>query len=129
MPIPPHDQLQAVVRGLSTTERDGHELRLMTVERRYPARPDEVRDALTDPERIPRWLVPVSGDLRVGGHYQLEGQAGGEVLRCTPPTELSLTWEYGGQGGWVDVTLSTIGDETRLLLEHTAPVDPGMWEQ
>lgn len=129
MPIPPHDQLQAVVRGLTTTTRDGVEMRLLTAERRYRAAPEEVWDALTNPERVPRWLTPVSGDLRVGGRYQLEGQAGGEVLRCTPPRALSLTWEFGGMVSWVDVTLTTVGDETRLLLEHTAPVDPRMWEE
>ena len=43
-------------------------------------------DACTDPERIGRWFLPVSGDLRLGGRYQLEGNAGGEILRCEPPT-------------------------------------------
>jgi uncharacterized protein YndB with AHSA1/START domain len=129
VPIPPHEQLRAVVRSLTSTQRDGQEMRLLTAERRYPAGPDEVWDALTNPERIPRWFTPVTGDFRVGGHYQLENQAGGEVLRCTPPRELSLTWEFGGQVSWVDVTLTPVDDRTHLLLEHTAPVDPKMWEE
>ena len=130
MPIPPHDQLQAVVRSLTTTERDGQELRLLTAERRYPATPDEVWDALTNPERVPRWFGgAVTGDLEIGGHFQIEGNAGGEVLACTPPETFSITWEYGGAISWVDVTLTVEGDQTRLLLEHTAPVDPTMWEQ
>jgi uncharacterized protein YndB with AHSA1/START domain len=129
MPLPPHDQLQAVVRGLTTTQRDGQEMRLLTAERRYPATIDEVWDALTDAERVPRWMTPISGDLHVGGRFQLEGQAGGEILSCTPPRQLSLTWEFGGQVSWVDVTLTTIDDETQLVLEHTAPVDPQMWDQ
>jgi uncharacterized protein YndB with AHSA1/START domain len=130
MPIPPHDQLQAVVRDLTTTHRDGQEMRLLTAERRYSASPEEVWDALTDPERVPRWLGgAVTGELELGGRYQIEGNAGGEVLACDPPSSLSLTWEFGGQISWVDVTLTAVGDDTRLLLEHTAPVDPTMWEQ
>ncbi len=85
MPIPPHEQVRAVVRGLTTVERNGQEMRLLTAERTYPAAVEEVWDALTDPERVPRWLLPLTGDLRVGGRYQLEGNAGGEVLGCTPP--------------------------------------------
>ena len=42
-------------------------------------------DAVTSAERIPRWFLPISGDLRLGGRYQLEGNAGGEVLECAPP--------------------------------------------
>ena len=30
---------------------------------------DDVWDACTNPERIPRWFLPVSGDLRLGGRY------------------------------------------------------------
>ena len=60
MHIPPHDQLQAVVRGLTTTTRDGQEMRLLTAERHFPANRDEVWDALTNPERVPRWMAPVS---------------------------------------------------------------------
>ena len=129
MHIPPHDQLQAVVRDLTTTTRDGQEMRLLTAERHFPANRDEVWDALTNPERVPRWMAPVSGDLRVGGRYQIEGNAGGEILVCTPPEALFLTWEFGGQMSWVDVMLTTVDDRTRLLLEHTAPVDPEKWEE
>ena len=129
MPIAPHEQLQAVVRGLTTVERNGHEVRLLTAERTYAAEVEEVWDALTSPERIPRWLTPVSGDLREGGRFQLEGNAGGDVISCAPPHRLSITWEYGGQISWVDVELTAVEHGTRLVLEHTAPVDPEKWEE
>ncbi len=57
MHVPPHDQLQAVVRDLTTTTRDGQEMRLLTAERHFPADRDEVWDALTNPERVPRWMA------------------------------------------------------------------------
>ena len=56
-------------------------MRLLTAERHYPAEVEEVWDALTNPERVPRWLGgAVTGDLALGGRYQIEGNAGGEVL-------------------------------------------------
>ena len=102
MPIPPADHLGAVTRGLHTVERDGQPMKVLTAERTYPALPEEVWDAITDPERIPRWIGgAVTGDLRLGGRYQIEGNAGGEILECEPPKRLALTWEYdGSHAGW-----------------------------
>jgi uncharacterized protein YndB with AHSA1/START domain len=122
MDLSPIDHLGAVRRELTTVERDGVELRRLIVERTYPAPIGEVWDALTYPERIPRWFLPVSGDLRPGGRYQLEGNAGGTVLACDPPRELHVTWEYGGDVSWLGVRLtdSDTGPGTRLVLEPGA---------
>jgi uncharacterized protein YndB with AHSA1/START domain len=131
MDLTPIDHLGAVRRKLTTVERNGVELRRLIVERTYPAPIGEVWDALTNPERMPRWFLPVSGDLRPGGRYQLEGNAGGTVLACDPPRELDVTWEYGGDVSWLGVRLtdSDTGPGTRLVLEHDAPVDPERWRQ
>ncbi len=82
-------------------------------------------DALTDADRIPRWFLPISGDLRLGGRYQLEGNAGGTITTCEPPEHLAVTWEFGGGTTWVDVRLTAGADpgSTVLRLEHIAPVD------
>ncbi len=50
---------------------------MVVARRRYAGAVDEVWDALTNPERIPRWFLPISGELRLGGRYQLTGNAGG----------------------------------------------------
>ena len=72
----------------------------------------------------PRWFLPVTGDLRLGGTYQLEGNAGGTIEECEPPTRFRVTWEFGGGVSWVEVRLLAEGDDrTRLQLAHTAPVD------
>jgi uncharacterized protein YndB with AHSA1/START domain len=55
--------------------------------RGYGAPIGDVWDAVTQPDRIRRWLMPISGELRVGGSFQLEGNAGGEILACDPPAE------------------------------------------
>ena len=87
-------------------------------------------DALTNPERIPRWFLPVSGDLRLGGRYQLEGNAGGEITACDPPHHLALTWEFGGEVTSVDVRLAEEpGGGTRLRLEHAGHVDDERWAE
>ena len=56
--------------------------------------------------RIPRWFLPLSGELRLGGRYQLPGNVGGENLTCDVPRHLAVTWEFGGGVSWVDVRLS-----------------------
>lgn len=101
----------------------------------YDAPIDELWDACTDPERLRRWFVPVSGDLRLGGSFQIEGNASGEIVACEPPRLLKLTWIYGeppapGERSDVEVRLLTVeGGATQLELEHSADVDPEMWGQ
>jgi uncharacterized protein YndB with AHSA1/START domain len=119
----PIDAVDAIRRSVTTTTaEDGREARSVVAERTYPAPADDVWDALTNPERLPRWFAPVSGDLRLGGRYAIEGNASGTVTACEPPAHLALTWEFDGDVSWVDVTLTTDGDETTLRLEHIAPV-------
>src|SRR5262249_55998757 len=81
--------------------------RTVLLRRAFPAPVEDVWDACTTAERIGRWLMPVSGDLRLGGRYQLHGNAGGEVLRCEPPKLLRVTWGMGdGPASEVEVRLS-----------------------
>jgi uncharacterized protein YndB with AHSA1/START domain len=122
-------QVGAVSRRLGLVSDDGQDAAVLTATRSYAAGPAEVWDALTNPERIPRWFLPVEGELRVGGRYQLRGNAGGTIRRCEPPRELAVTWEFGGQVSLVEVTLTEVdADTTTLELVHTAPVDPH-WAQ
>ena len=72
----------------------------MTIGQTYDATVEEVWEACTTAERIPRWFLPVTGDLRLHGRYQLEGNAGGEILTCDPPNGFTATWEYGGDVSW-----------------------------
>lgn len=129
-------QLNAVDRGIRTETRDGVESYVQTLTQTYSSPIDDVWDAVTTVERITRWFLPVSGDLRLGGRYQLEGNAGGEVLACSPPADgiagFRVSWGMGGPPSILTVTLAAEGDATRLGLEHVAGVDtlpPGMWER
>ena len=121
-------QLEYVHRQLE----DGDELKTIVLRRHYDAAIDDVWDACTSAERIPRWFLPIKGDLRVGGRYQLEGNAGGEVLACEPPRFFKVTWIFGDAPGRseVEVRLSADGDERTLFeLRHTAAAPPDMWDQ
>ncbi len=124
----PVEIVGGIDRVVSTITRDGQEAKVVQASRTYPSPVQDVWDALTSIERLPRWFAPVSGDLEVGGRYQVEGNAGGEVLTCDAPRAFSLTWESMGGVSWVEVTLEPQGEDGTLLrLVHTAHVPEEFW--
>src|SRR5690606_40051424 len=108
-----------MTREVRDGERDGTPTKIAVARRTYATDRDDLWDALTSAERLPRWFLPVSGDLSVGGRYQFEGQAGGEVQRCDAPESFAVTWEFGGQVSRVQVSL-TSAEERRVGNERTA---------
>ncbi|MGK8524841.1 SRPBCC family protein [Nocardia asteroides] len=118
-----------VTREIRTGSRDGSPTKIAIARRGYPTDPADLWDALTNIERIPRWFLPISGDLRVGGRYQLEGNANGVVEQCDAPKRFAVTWEMGPQISWLTVGLTPSGGGTELELLHEAPVDPEFWSQ
>lgn len=124
MPFDAAPHAGAVVRRVEDREHEGKPARVVLASRRYATDIEDAWDALTNAERIPRWFLPISGDLRPGGRYQLEGNAGGSITECEPPRRLAVTWEYGGSTSWVVVRLSEEDDgQTVLELEHIAHLD------
>ena len=105
-------------REVSGRMRDGTPTRVVHASRIYPTDQADLWDALTNRDRIPRWFLPISGDLRLGGRYQLEGNAGGTITRCDVPEALDVTWEFAGNTSWVIVRLSSEADGTLLTWEH-----------
>ena len=122
-------QISAVRRTVGKRVLEAGEARVVTVSQVYPADLDDLWDACTSAERIPRWFLPESGELRLGGRYQLQGNAGGVVERCDPPKSFAATWEYGGEVSWIEVRLTPEGDGTRFELEHVAHVDDERWAE
>lgn len=100
----------------------------VTLTRAYDTSVDDLWDALTSKERIPRWFLPVEGDLWLGGKYQLTGNAGGTITSCTPPRHFAATWEFGGGTSWIDVKLHAERGQARLTLERTAIIEDH-WNQ
>ncbi|WBB76190.1 SRPBCC family protein [Micromonospora sp. WMMD1128] len=123
-------QISAVERRIGDRTLPAGQARVLTISQTYDAPVADVFDACTDPARIPRWFLPVSGDLSVGGRYRLEGNAEGTVERCDPPHGFAATWEFGGEISWIEVRLSDAGpDRTRFELEHVAHVDDNRWAE
>ncbi len=111
----------SIERTVSLLERDGQAASAVTLARSFATTVEDLWDAVTSGERIPKWFLPISGQLRLGGRYQLEGNAGGEITACEPPAHFALTWEFGGDVSWVEVRLSDDGaGRARLTLTHTA---------
>ena len=130
MPIDVIRQIGAITRAISSREVEGQLARVLKASRVYDTDRADLWDALTNIERIPRWFMPISGDLRLGGRYQLEGNAGGEIVACDPPQQFKVTWGMHGQFSWLNITLSEQGDgRTKLDLEHIAHVPDDMWAQ
>ncbi len=122
--------LGAVTRTVIQREHQGKPAKVIIATRTYDTTPEDLWDALTSRERLPRWFLPIEGDLKVGGRYQLKGNAGGEILECDQPARLRVTWEMQGQASWVEVTLAPEGPErTKLTLEHVAHVPEEFWGQ
>ena len=123
-------QVNALQRRVGSRVLPAGEARSVILSRTYSAEVHDVWDACTNPGRIPRWFLPVSGELRLGGRYQLEGNAGGTIQTCDPPHSFSATWEFGGDVTWLELRLSAESDgQTRLELEHIARVDDERWLQ
>ena len=97
----------AADRSVIRRDDDGTDLLVAGIARVLDAPPGDVWDAIVDPGRLRRWFAPVSGELRAGGSYQIEGNVDGDIRRCEPPHALGLTW--GGAESPVEVRLTADG--------------------
>jgi uncharacterized protein YndB with AHSA1/START domain len=128
-------EVESVEREVGTGRIAAGEGKTVRLRRTYSAPIAEVWNALTTPARLGRWFLPVSGDFRLGGSYQFEGQAGGKILECERPNRLLVTWVYGDTSdpastSEVEVRLTALDAESTIFeLLHTAVVPDEMWEQ
>jgi uncharacterized protein YndB with AHSA1/START domain len=127
-------EIQAVQRSVGSAPLGSTEGRSVRLRREYDAPIEDVWDAVTNPERIGRWFLPISGDFRLGGTYQFEGNAGGRIVACERPSRLRVTWVYGppsdAPDSEVEVRLTAAdADRTVLELEHVAVVPEEFWGQ
>ena len=122
--------ISTVDRRLGSRTLEAGEARTLTISRVYDTPPEDLWDACTNPERISRWFLPISGDLRPGGRDEIQGNASGTIERCEPPHSVDATWEYGGEISWIEIRLTPEADgRTRFALEHIAHVNDEMWAQ
>jgi uncharacterized protein YndB with AHSA1/START domain len=116
------EQTQAKT-GVVGTMRLVDGIGVVRMEDRYDTEIDDLWSALTDPQRLARWVADVEGDLRVGGDFQASFTSGwegpGRVDVCEPPRRLLVTMSPGGDEETViEAALVADGDQTRLVLEE-----------
>ena len=104
---------------------------VIRMEDRYDTDVADLWAALTQPDRLSRWLGEFEGDLHVGGEYKAHFFASGwegtgRVEECDPPHSLRVV----NQGTdapdehVIEVTLTADGDQTVLVLEERGmPLD------
>jgi uncharacterized protein YndB with AHSA1/START domain len=114
-------EIYAISREVTQQHTESGETVAVTLERRYDADQADVWQAITDPDRVRRWFLPLTGDLHEGGNFQLEGNASGDIMTCEPPRHLMVT--FGGESSIVDVQLSDDGQQTLLKLTHSVPIE------
>jgi len=122
-------QIDAVNRTVTVTDNGSAVRTVASLQQDYPTSIDELWAACTEPERLVRWFAPVKGDLRLGGTYQIEGNAGGTIKSCEAPRGFTVSWEFGGEVTELTVRLESDGAaRSRLVLEHSADVEPLRWQ-
>jgi uncharacterized protein YndB with AHSA1/START domain len=99
------------------------------VEDVYDTDIDDLWSAVTEPERLARWIAAVEGDLRVGGtvhaKFTSTWEGPGRIEVCDPPHRLLLTMEPGTDDeAEIEAVLTAEGDRTRLVVEERGlPLD------
>jgi len=95
--------------------------------RQYPDPIEDVWSAITEPERLERWIGTWTGEASVGATVDFrmttEGDEAGvervTILACKPPRHLALEWTVPEQQLWrVEVTLEEAVGGTALTFVH-----------
>jgi len=93
------------------------------VEDVYDTGIEDLWAAVTDPDRLARWIAKVSGDLRVGGTvhavFTSTWSGSGRIDACERPGHLLLTMEPGtDEETRIEAWLTAEGSGTRLVVEE-----------
>jgi uncharacterized protein YndB with AHSA1/START domain len=89
----------------------------------FPVSPDEVWEALTDPEQLEEWFAnDVELDATEGGEGVFRWDDGEErhatVVEVKPSERLVLDWD---DEGTVELTLEEVEEGTRLSVRESSP--------
>jgi uncharacterized protein YndB with AHSA1/START domain len=119
-------------------QRDGQHVLVLTRELRAPI--EDVWAAVTEPDRLARWIGSWEGDPTSGSvrfRMLFEGDHPGETMTirvCQPPSRLHVTSEVGDQVWLLDLDLTHVDGVTTLTLtqpgvtaEQASAVGPG-WD-
>lgn len=107
-----------------TITPDGDTYRLV-YEDVYATDIDDLWNAVTDAERLGRWMAVYRGDLSLGGEWTAQDGDGepwsrGRVTSCDAPHSFTTTWQAEQEDPTdLVVRLAPSDGGTRLTLEHT----------
>jgi uncharacterized protein YndB with AHSA1/START domain len=120
----------ATRRGVVTRQDDGRQR--LEFRRSWPDPIEDVWGALTEPDRLVRWIGVYDGARGPGGTGTFtmtheEGEQTGEpttIVECDPPHRLVVEWSQQDMEDWrVDLDLWTEGGRTHLRFVQVFPAD------
>jgi uncharacterized protein YndB with AHSA1/START domain len=117
-------------RGEISERPDGG--RSLRFRRSWPDPIEDVWAALTEPERLARWIGSYEGERGAGGtgtfRMTFEGEGPGQpvtIQECDPPRRLVLDWS--AEEAWhVELDLSHDGERTTLVFTQDFRSDQGV---
>ena len=122
-------QLDEVTRSVNAEAAETGVAIRLEISQVYATDVSDLWDAVTTAPRLERWFAPVHGDLRLGGSYQVEGNARGVVQTCEPPSRFTATWVMGEPASLIDVRVEPVEPgHARLRLIHTGEIEAGFWQ-
>jgi uncharacterized protein YndB with AHSA1/START domain len=119
-------------RGVVTREPDGRQR--LEFRRSWADPIEDVWSALTEPDRLARWIGKYDGERAVGGTGTFtmtheEGESAGEpttVVECDPPRRLVIEWVQQDTDDWrIELDLWAEGGRTqfRFIQLYAADAD------
>ena len=115
-------------RGVVTTEDDGRQR--LEFRRSWPDPIEDVWSALTEPDRLARWIGRYEGERRAGGAgtFAMTHEAGEDagspttIVECDPPRRLVIEWVQPDADAWrVDLDLWVEDGRTVLRFVQLFP--------
>ena len=98
--------------------------RSVLLRRSYTASVERVWNALTQREELAQWFGQVDGQLCTGGSFQVQDNAGGDILECDEPQMYKVTWAMGpGMSTELSLRLFADGEATTVEVEHSTPAE------
>jgi len=118
-----------MTRVLGTMRRIDDKHGAVRVEDVYDTDLADLWSAVTEPDRLARWIATVDGDLRVGGIIQARftssWEGPGRIDVCDAPHRLVVTMQPGTDDeAVIEAVLVADGERTRLVVEERGlPLD------
>jgi uncharacterized protein YndB with AHSA1/START domain len=121
-------QIHAVQRGVGELDASKPQVRTISLSQTFEVARAVLWQTCTYGDQLGKWFLPISGDLRLGGRFEVEDNATGVIEDCQPTRFFSSTWEYDEDVGRIELELAAEGEsQTRLIFRHISCVEEALW--